>query len=189
MNRLRDIMRDRRVAGALAVVALLLVGYRFLPLREKGAPVERPAAGSVREGTEGIPAGRSEPAPAMKVSPESAGPIDRPESGVAWSWRRNPFLPAGSKASAAIDPGLFARPADPGEGREMPPDLRGTVVAGSTGMAIFGSRLVPVGGKVADWTVERVDPYRVVMHKGSETRVVEMYKPAISGTEGGGGKR
>jgi len=189
MNRLRDIMRDRRVAGALAVVALLLVGYRLLPLRGKEAPVERSATESVREGPEGIPSGGSEPAPVMQESRNSIGRIDRPEPGVAWSWQRNPFLPAGGTPSAAVDPGVSAGPSDTGEGRGMLADLRGTVVAGSTGMAIFGSRLVPVGGKVADWTVEQVDPYRVVMHKGSETRVVEMYKPAISGTKGRGGKR
>ncbi|MGB7971049.1 MAG: hypothetical protein WCF31_03670 [Candidatus Deferrimicrobiaceae bacterium] len=189
MNRLREIIRDRRVAGALAVVALLLVGYRLLPHRGKEAPLERPATRSIREGPEGIPSGGSEPAPVMQESPNSDGHIDRPEPGAAWSWQRNPFLPAGSKASAAVAPGVSAGPSDTGEGRGMPADLRGTVVAGSTGMAIFGSRLVPVGGKVADWTVEQVDPYRVVMHKGSETRVVEMYKPAISGTQGRGGKR
>ncbi|MGB3400234.1 MAG: hypothetical protein WBA34_08710 [Candidatus Deferrimicrobiaceae bacterium] len=189
MNRLRDIMRDRRVAAALAIVALLLVGYRLLPLRGKEAHVERPATESGREGPEGIRAGGSELAPVMQESSNSLGRVDRPEPEVAWSWQRNPFLPVGSTASAAGGSGLSAGPSDPGEGRGMPADLRGTVVAGSTEMAIFGSRLVPVGGKVGDWTVKQVDPYRVVMHKGSETRVVEMFKPAISGSEGRGGKR
>ena len=60
MNRLRDIMRDRRVAGALAVVALLLVGYRFLPLREKGRPSNDPPPGrSGRVRKESLPEGRS----------------------------------------------------------------------------------------------------------------------------------
>lgn len=189
MSRLRDILRDRRVAGVLAVVALLLVGYRLLPLRGKEAPVERPAVESGREGPGGIPAGGLEPAPEMQESPNSVDGVDLPEPGIAWSWRRNPFLPVGSTASAAVDPGLSAGPSDPGEGKGMLADLRGTVVAGSTGMAIFGSRLVPVGGKVGDWTVEQVDPYRVVMHRGSETRVVDIFKPAISGTKGRGGKR
>jgi hypothetical protein len=71
----------------------------------------------------------------------------------------------------------------------MPADLRGTAVAGSIGMAFFGSRLVPVGGKIGGWTVERVEPYRVVVRRGGETRVVEMFKPATSGAEGRGGKR
>ncbi|MGA6993822.1 MAG: hypothetical protein WBX50_07985 [Candidatus Deferrimicrobiaceae bacterium] len=189
MNRLRDIMRDGRVATALAVVALLLVGYRLLPLRGKEPPVERPAAESVREGTEGIPAAGIEPASGMQGAPDTVGRADRPEPEVAWSWRRNPFLPAGSTASTAVGPVVSAGASDTGEGRGMPVDLRGTVTAGSSGMAIFGSRLVPVGGKIGGWVVKKVDPYRVVMHKGSETRVVDIFKPAIAGTGGRGGKR
>jgi len=67
--------------------------------------------------------------------------------------------------------------------------FRGTVVAGRVGMAIFGSRLVPVGERIGGWTVERVEPYRVAVRRGGETRVVEMFKPAMSGAERRGGKQ
>jgi hypothetical protein len=188
MSRLREIMRDKRVAGALAVVALLLVGYRVLPLRGKEVGVMRPVFEAAGEHREGMPVAGSSPPAAAQQNSDSPRSV-RPEPEVAWSWERNPFLPVGSAVSAAAGSGLSAGPSDPGEGRETPADLRGTVVAGRVGMAIFGSRLVPVGGKIGDWTVERVEPYRVAMRKGSETRVVEMFKPAASGAEGRGGKR
>lgn len=185
MNRLREIMRDKRAAGTLAVVALLLVGYRLLPLRGTGTGVMRPSVESAGVHREEMPSEGTEPAPA---APGFAG-LDRSEPGVSWSWQRNPFLPVGSAGSVAAGPVLSTGPSDPGEGRGMPADLRGTVVAGRVGIAIFGSRLVPVGGKIGDWTVEQVEPYRVAMRKGSETRVVEMFKPATSGAEARGGKR
>jgi hypothetical protein len=56
------------------------------------------------------------------------------------------------------------------------PELRGTVVSGATAMAIFGNRLVPVGGKVGDWTLSGVEPYRVFLRRGAENRVLELYK-------------
>ena len=187
MSRLREIMRDRRAAGALAVVAILLVGYRLLTLRGKEVRVISLAVEAPAGDREGMPAGTTMSAPAAVEAPGSAGRGDRPEPGVAWSWQRNPFLPVGSADSAAAGPGLSAGPSGP-EDRGMPANLRGTVVAGSAGMAIFGDRLVPVGGKVGEWTVEQVEPYRVAMRKGSETRVVEMFKPAVSRAEGRGGK-
>jgi len=55
-------------------------------------------------------------------------------------------------------------------------ELRGTVVSGATTMAIFGSRIVPVGGKIGEWTLSRVEPYRVFLRRGKETRVLELYK-------------
>jgi hypothetical protein len=65
----------------------------------------------------------------------------------------------------------------------LTPELRGTVVSGATAMAIFqsdrpdgGNRLVPVGGKVGDWTLSSVEPYRVSLRRGKETRVLELYK-------------
>jgi hypothetical protein len=50
-------------------------------------------------------------------------------------------------------------------------------------MAIFrglrpdgGNRLVPVGGAVGEWTLFRVEPYRVSLRRGKETRILELYK-------------
>ena len=189
MNRLREIMRDKRVAGALAIIAFVLVVSRLLPIRGTETRAGRPDYGMAGGHREGAPAERAEPPPAAQKPMKSPHAPARPEPEVAWSWERNPFLPVGSAASAAVDPGVSAGTSDPGEGRGMPADLRGTAVAGSIGMAFFGSRLVPVGGKIGGWTVERVEPYRVVVRRGGETRVVEMFKPATSGAEGRGGKR
>ena len=50
------------------------------------------------------------------------------------------------------------------------------MVSGATAMAILGNRLVPVGGKVGDWTLTRVEPYRIFLRRGNETRVLELYK-------------
>jgi hypothetical protein len=63
------------------------------------------------------------------------------------------------------------------------------VISGKSGIAIFGSRLVPLGGTVGEWTVERVDPYGVSLRKGKEIRVMELFKPSPSGGKGGGGDR
>ena len=188
MSRLREIMRDRRGAGALAVVALLLVGYRLLPLRGKDTRADRPATGSAGEHREGMPAEKSAPPPAAQRNSDSPRSVGRPVPEVAWSWERNPFLPAGSAFPGGDGSGIAAGPTDPG-GKGMPDDLRGTVVAGRVGMAIFGSRLVPVGERIGGWTVERVEPYRVAVRRGGETRVVEMFKPAMSGAERRGGKQ
>ena len=63
------------------------------------------------------------------------------------------------------------------------PGLRGTIVSGTVSLAIFrghrpdgGNRIVPVGGKVGDWTLSRVEPYRIFLSRGNETRVLELYK-------------
>jgi hypothetical protein len=189
MSRLREIMRDKRVAGALAVVALLLVGSRLLPLRGKETRTDRPANKSAGEHREGMPAEVSAPPPAAQHTPDSPRSVDRTEPEVAWSWERNPFLPAGSAVPEGGGSGIAAGPTDPGGGKGMPDDLRGTVVAGRVGMAIFGSRLVQVGERIGGWTVERVEPYRIAVRRGGETRVVEMFKPAMSGAERRGGKQ
>jgi hypothetical protein len=189
MNRLREIMKDKRVAGALAVVAFILVAYRLLPIRGTETRDGRPDFGPAGKHREGAPAERAEPPPAAQQRAKSLHAPDDPGPEVAWSWQRNPFLPAENGEPAGVGSGFSARPSEPVEGRGMPADLRGTVVAGRIGMAIFGSRLVPVGGTIGDWTVERVEPYRVAMRKGAETRMVEMFKPEASGAEGRGGKR
>jgi hypothetical protein len=63
------------------------------------------------------------------------------------------------------------------------------VVSGNTGIAIFGNRLVPIGGSIGEWTLERVDPYGVSLRKGKEVLVVELFKPAPPGARGRGGER
>jgi hypothetical protein len=61
--------------------------------------------------------------------------------------------------------------------------LQGTVIGGGKAMAIFrshrpdgGNRLVPVGGAVGEWTLFRVEPYRVSLRRGKEIRILELYK-------------
>jgi hypothetical protein len=189
MSRLREIMKDKRVAGALAVIAFVLVAYRLLPIRGTETRSGRPDYGPAGRHREGAPAERAEPPPAAQNPAKSPHAPAHTEPEVAWSWERNPFLPAEKGVPAGIGSGISAGPSEPVEGRGVPADLRGTVVAGRVGMAIFGSRLVPVGGTIGGWTVERVEPYRVAMRRGAETRVVEMFKPEASGAEGRGGKR
>ena len=173
----REWMGDKRVAGALAGVAILFVGYRLIGAGKGPAPV--------------VPATAVAPSPSAAVqepAPTSAAPSPPPASsalpipsewtGPAWSWNRNPFLgpaaegppPGGTARSGSGDAALDPR----AEGSS--PELRGTVVSGATAMAIFGNRLVPVGGKVGDWTLSGVEPYRVFLRRGAENRVLELYK-------------
>jgi hypothetical protein len=177
MKPIREWMGDKRVAGALAGVAILFVGYRLIGSGIGSAPA--------------LPATAVAPSPSAAVqepAPSSAAPSPLPASssvpippgwtGPAWSWNRNPFLgpaaespPAGRTArNGNGDAALVPRP----EGSS--PELRGTVVSGATAMAIFGNRIVPVGGKVGDWTLSRVEPYSVSLRRGKETRVLELYK-------------
>lgn len=182
MKPIREWMGDKRVAAVLAGVAILFVGYRLIA----------PGAGSAPA----VPATSVAPPPSAVVqepSPASAAPSPLPASsalpippgwtGPPWSWNRNPFL-----GPAAESP-LAGRAARNGDAAPVPraegpsPELRGTVVSGDTTMAIFrsdrpdgGSRLVPVGGKVGDWTLSRVEPYRVTLRRGKETRILELYK-------------
>ena len=175
MRPIREWMGDKRVAGALAGVAILFVGYRLIG----------PGIGSTPE----VPATAVTPTPSAAVqepAPTSAAPAPLPAAppipsgwtGPGWSWNRNPFLGPAAESS------LAGRTARSGNGDAAPvprpegpsPELRGTVVSGATAMAIFGNRLVPVGGKVGDWTLSRVEPYRVSLRRGKETRVLELYK-------------
>ena len=175
MKPIREWMQDKRVAGALAGVAILFVGYRLTGSGIGSAPaVPEPAvAPSTSAAVQG-------PAPTSAApSPLPADlPIPPGWTGPSWSWNRNPFLgPAAENPLAGRSAGngngdavLVPRPEGPS------PELRGTVVGGGTAMAIFGNRLVPVGGKVGDWTLSRVEPYRVSLRRGKETRVLELYK-------------
>jgi len=176
MKPIREWMGDKRVAGALAGVAILFVGYRLIGSGIGLAPA--------------VPATAVAPSPSAAVqepAPPSAAPSTLPASssvpippgwtGPAWSWNRNPFLgpaaespPAGRTVRNGNGDALVPRPEGPS------PELRGTVVSGATAMAIFGNRIVPVGGKVGDWTLSRVEPYSVSLRRGKETRVLELYK-------------
>ena len=176
MKPIREWMGDKRVAGALAGVAILFVGYRLIGSGIGSAPAVpatavAPPSGAVQEPAPTSPALAPPPAsPALPIPPGWTGP--------AWSWNRNPFL---GPAAESLQAGLAARngtgDAAPEPRAEGPaPELRGTVVSGATAIAIFGNRLVPVGGKVGDWTLSRVEPYRVSLRRGNETRVLELYK-------------
>jgi hypothetical protein len=184
MKPIREWMGDKKVAALLAGVALLFVGYRLIGSGIGSAPavpataVAPSLSGTVQESapTSAAPS----PLPAS-----SALPLPPGWTGPAWSWNRNPFLgPAAERPLAGRaarngdgDAALVPRP----EG--LSPELTGTIVSGTVSLAIFrghrpdgGNRLVPVGGKVGDWTLSRVEPYRVSLRRGKETRVLELYK-------------
>ena len=183
MKPLREWMQDKRVAGALAGVAILFVGYRLIGSGVGSAP-SPPATAAAPSPS----AGPAEPAPTFAASsplPAAGLPIPQGWTGPAWSWNRNPFLgpsgesPAAGRAAGDGSGGAAAAVREEGEVQE----LRGIIVSGNLSMAIFrshrpegGNRLVPVGGKVGDWTLSRVEPYRVSLRRGKETRVLELYK-------------
>jgi len=176
MKPIREWMGDKRVAAVLAGVAILFVGYRLIGSGVGSTPlvpataIAPPPATAVLEPVP-ISAAPSPPA-------SSSGPIPTGWTGPSWTWNRNPFLGPGAESSLAGrsarfgngDVTLFPRPQGPS------PELRGTVVSGDAAMAIFGNRLIPVGGKVGDWTLSRVEPYRIFLRRGKETRVLELYK-------------
>lgn len=182
MKPIREWMGDKRVAGALAGVAILFVGYRLIGSGTGSAPaVPAPAVAPSPSAV------LQEPASAPVVPPPASPDLPIPPgwTGPAWSWNRNPFL---GPASESPPPGRAARN---GNGDAAPaareegglPDLRGTIVSGAVSLAIFrgdrpdgGNRLVPVGGKVGEWTLSRVEPYRVSLRRGKETRVLELYR-------------
>lgn len=174
---IREWMRDRRVAGALAAVAILFVGYRLFGSGTRTAPA--------------VPANATAPAPPSVVQepsplPESSPvPIPPGWTGPAWSWNRNPFLGSGAEGSPeeGIAVGGNADGAAGAREEGGMPGLRGTIVSGTLSMAIFrspgadgGNRLVPVGGRIGDWTLSRVEPYSVSLRRGAETRVLELYR-------------
>ena len=113
-----------------------------------------------------------------RLDPDACREIGAPSGRAARGGGTNPFLgpaaenplPGHTARSGSGDAALDPR----AEGSS--PELRGTVVSGATAMAIFGNRLVPVGGKAGDWTLSGVEPYRVFLRRGAETRVLELYK-------------
>lgn len=178
----REWMQDRRVAGALAGLAVILVAYRFYP-----AGVEKAPAVTAPSGPDARPArsvGAAGLSGTMAASVPPAAPA-RPAGEVSWSWGRNPFIPQWRDGG----PGETATGAGMQPVMEVPAMLRGTVISGDSGVAIFGSRLVPLGGAVGDWTLERVVPYGVTLRRGNEVRVIELFKPAPSGGRSRGGDR
>jgi hypothetical protein len=184
MKPIREWMQDKRVAGALAGVAILFVGYRLIGSGIGSAP---PVPATAVAPSPSAASRESAPAyAALSPLPASADrPIPPGWTGPAWSWNRNPFLgpaaespPAGRTAGNG-DGDAAAAAREEGE----LPDLRGIIVSGTLSLAIFrshrpdgGNTLVPVGGKVGDWTLSRVESYRVSLRRGKETRVLELYK-------------
>ena len=183
MRPIREYMRDKRVAAALAAVALLFVGYRMM----KSGDVPPAPSGQVVESPP-PPAATMEPAPPPMVreAPPLRAPIPAGWSGPAWKWDRNPFLPPSAErrpgmAGAEVPAGGEAV-GEPAAEAGMP-KLRGTVVGMGAGSAIFrGLRpdgkdlLVPVGGTIGEWTLSTVEPYRVSLRRGKEIRVLELYR-------------
>jgi len=184
MRPVREWMGDKRVAAVLAVVAILFVAYRLTGSGIGSAP----AVPATAVGTSPSAAVQELASTSVALSAPPASstlPIPPGWTGPPWSWNRNPFL-----GPAAESP-LAGRTGGNGSGdasaflraEGAPPELRGTVVSGATAMAIFrsdrpdgGNRLVLVGGKVGDWTLSRVEPYRVSLRRGNETRVLELYR-------------
>jgi hypothetical protein len=184
MKPIREWLGDKRVAGALAGVAILFVGYRLIGSGIGSAP-SVPATAVAPSPTAAVQEPTPISADPSRLPASSGLPIPPGWTGPGWSWNRNPFL---GPASESPLPGRTARngngDAAPPAGEEGGlPDLRGTIVSGTVSLAIFrshrpdgGNRIVPVGGKVGDWTLSRVEPYRVSLRRGKETRVLELYK-------------
>ena len=184
MKPVREWMRDRRIAGALAAVAVLSVGYRLIGSGGGSAPPVPTAAVAPSPDS---PAPEPSPLPGGTSPPSASAsmPIPPGWTGPAWSWTRNPFLapPAGVPPPGRTGRNGSGEAALPAGGEGSPPELQGTVIGGGKAMAIFrnhrpdgGNRLVPVGGTVGEWTLFRVEPYRVSLRRGNETRILELYK-------------
>lgn len=215
MKPVRELMKDPKVAAGLAVLALLFVIYRVTHMGRPAA-VPAQADNGASAGAAGVAApvsaeGLSAPNGALAaVAPDNGASAALPKGDVAWNWDRNPFIgppkkgagaPAaedvypkiivpgfGPKAAPAAAPATEAPPATPpaGKASEALPDLRGTVMSGDRGIAVFGAKLVPEGGQLAGWTVERVTAYDVTVSKGSERRTIGLSR--LGSPEGKGGK-
>jgi len=181
MKPIREWMGDKRVAAALAVLALLFVGYRLTGSGGGSAP-EVPASGVAPSPSSVVQEPAVTPAAPLPSSAPLSVPIPPGWTGPAWSWNRNPFLgPAAESPPAGRAARSGTGDSAPVPGAEEPsPELTGTIVSGTVSLAIFrgdgGNRLVPVGGKVGDWTLSRVEPYRVSLRRGNVTRVLELYR-------------
>jgi hypothetical protein len=88
MRPIRELMQDRRVAGALAAVALVFVAYRVV---QSARPSPPPAVQGSPEPVSPAPA---EPPPAAlePVAPPPPAAFPPGWAGPSWTWERNPFL-------------------------------------------------------------------------------------------------
>lgn len=212
MKPVRELMQDKRVAAGLAGLALLFVAYRFATSGKRPAvpvPSDNSAAVAAPAAEGGATAGGGVPNGAFSSPAADNAPSAVPRADVAWNWERNPFIGPPKKGSGPLveefpkiivpgfggnEPGAGSRPpgnapdpagTQPPLEEEALPDLRGTVVSGDRGIAIFGSRLVPSGEQVAGWTVERVTAYDVSLRRGAERRTVEMFQARSAEDKGG----
>lgn len=188
MKPLRELMQDKRVAVGLAGLAVLVVAYRIYTATVRGpSPAPPPLVQEGEPPSSAASPGAEVPAAVPPSQAAGTGPSPaKPGGEIAWSWGRNPFLPQWREPhGAAGGDGLAGSAAGP----DLLSGLRGTVVSGKSGIAIFGSRLVPAGGRIGGWTVERVEPYAVTLRSGNEIRAVELFKPPPSGGKGRGGER
>ena len=106
-----------------------------------------------------------------------------PRREAPWAWDRNPFLPAEKTdlLPRQLLPGLHGWSSGEAKGArrlDLQVAFHGTVVSGGQGVAIFGDRIVSEGGVVGGWTVDKVEPYRVVVRHGTESRTLEMFRPS-----------
>lgn len=215
MKPVRELMKDPKVAGGLAALALLLVVYRATHLGKRPSAPARvdngasAAAAAVAPPVAAVGTAAPGGAPAS-VAPDNGASGSLPEGDVAWNWGRNPFIgppkkgsgtPAseaafpkiivpgfGPKAAPAAAPAIAAPPPAPPAVKpaEALPELSGTVMSGGRGIAVFGARLVPEGERVEGWTVERVTAYDVTVTKGSDRRTIGLSR--LGSPEGKGGK-
>ena len=191
----RRLLRDPRFAAGVVVVAVLLVGYRVMGLSgsASSAPLvtaaaaapagERGAAGEA-SGSGALSAGAL--SPLSRRAARAGGGATRAGGESAWSWDRNPFLPAWRDETVKSAPGSIPEAAGTAGALDPLSSLRGTVVSGGERYAIVGDEVVPLGETVSGWTVERIEPYRVVVRRGAEVRTLELVGPVPGGTRGGG---
>jgi hypothetical protein len=175
MMPIREYMKDSRVAAAVVAVALFAVGYRTFQARV----VSRAPSDPVVEAPPPAPA-PADPAALRALRPIPLPPSSIPAgwSGPEWNWERNPFLPPSVEDARGTAGAADAYVAD-----RSVPGLRGTVAGAGGGSAIFrgdrpdgGDVLVPAGGTIGGWTLAAVEPYRVFLRRGKETRIVELYR-------------
>jgi len=183
MKPIREYMRDRRVAAVLAAVALLAVGYRLVQSRAAAAraqAVEAPSPTPIEAAPSAAPPATASPDAPSPAHPRASVPAGW--SGPAWNWDRNPFLAASAADAPGADRAAGGAEDDSAEDRSVP-RLLGAVAGKGGGSAIFrgdrpdgGDVLVPAGGSIGGWTLASVEPYRVFLRRGKETRIVDLYR-------------
>lgn len=184
MKNMRELMRDPRAALGIGLFALAMVGYRVRQAADAAGP-SMTQAGMADMALGDDPSGADQP----RATPPPVDPSANAGREVDWSWQRNPFL----RSDREDAPPPHTEPHHPGGGGapaaaevDASMTLRGTVVSDGVRVAILGNRVVPVGETLNGWTVEQVGRRRVVIRSGTETRTLELVKPAA--LEGGGNK-